>query len=539
MRLTLGTLDVLIVFAAAFPSVCSGTLLTEVEDVRLVLTPQSTELDDVTKFAFVRLFDDAFENFVGMQQSLLRHSEASDELEVEVVSSSIIEQIVDSVFVLGAENVGGGTGEGKARTLLSDLASAKIVSSLALTLSTSASLSFNDGMERPNLSEYMKDFFSEASDTDTAFLHAARHIHDGHGHYPLEGLVDIGVGQSKTFPSPYSYLDREAETRANTLDNLIGNDFIISSIVNGNVDGTQQKISEPGKFTWVTLTLIGACVSLLMAVGLLVVILRKSDKAPFKRPEITTSEGASTVKGKAEKYFHRNAPTSVRMNRNDPLPQTSPISFQGDSYTPQNTQRRGGLRPEGVATPSGKSRPTGKNSGMMNYCDEGNCDNDRAVKSSWKDTFAALTGLGVLKPFDSAETDQDKKDNSGTGDEDSQGNAIPKLDLPPKQQRKQKLSTQCETIKTSPATRFQQRRQKAKSRFNRSVVMKESTSTSPHKPQTPRRHGQRTSVVDDLLGGGHHPVSIIHNAVSPHDGLHLPMSTSDNLYVIPEDDASI
>ena len=99
-------------------------------------------------------------------------------------------------------------------------------------------------------------------------------------------------------------------------------------------------------------------------------------------------------------------------------------------------------------------------------------------------------------------------------DEDSKGNEIPRLSLPPKGQRRHSLAKQ---------------KEEAAQASLRNTSSSSTTTSSHHRSKRSQR-----SAIDALLGSGGRK-----RRSTPKDGRHAIHITSDDLYVIPEDDSSL
>ena len=125
-------------------------------EVKLVLTPASTELTDAAKQSFVSLFDEAMVRYIGLHQSLSHPEDL--EYHVDAVDTAITSQLVESTFLLGS----GTTTRGRSRQLLDGVSTGSIISSLNMELLLSASFVVaagdSTGVEVPDLQEYATDF---------------------------------------------------------------------------------------------------------------------------------------------------------------------------------------------------------------------------------------------------------------------------------------------------------------------------------------------------------------------------------------------
>jgi len=479
------------------------------ESIKLVLTPQPIELTDPVKQSFLSLFDEAMENFVGLQQLLSWH--VSSEVEVEAVSSAIESQTIDSIFVLGA---GSSNTRSHSRGLLDGVSSGTVVSSLNFVLSTAVSLLVDaeDNLDPPNLKKYVVDFFSESGDTSTSFVEAARHIRDENGNYPLADLQTIGVDKSSLYDSPFSYLDNNVqETTSNVPSNRVSGA--------ATQDMNAQPSTPPGEYkgsNWMWFTIAGAGVAVLVITGLTVALVRK------RRREVSSngSTGDRVQQRQQLPVQSCAVPLSV-LNCNVPSP-TSPVSFDLGrdlrtgallhGYVPSGSTHEETEKKERYAvftaaqtaqvpTITGTDTGTSTATGRATPSSAGNVAN----KASWADafsSFARFTGLPGNRSSNAygEEGGQNTMQNMPieSTDEDSKGNEIPKLSLPPKAQRKHSLAKQKEGVMQASVT------------------------------------GSQRSAVDTLLGGSGRK-----KRATPKDGRHALHITSDDLYVIPEDDASL
>ena len=491
------------------------------ESIKLVLTPQSIELTGTAKQSFISLFDEAMENFVGLQQLLSWH--VSSEVEVEAVSSAIESQIIDSIFVLGAAS---SNTRSRSRGLLDGVSSGTVVSSLDVVLSTAVSLLIDaeDNLDPPNLKKYVVDFFSESGDTSTSFVEAARHIRDEKDDYPLAGLQAIGVDKSSLYDSPFSYLDSSVQETMSTSDTNINN--VPSNRVSGaTAQDMNAQTSTPGS-NWLWFTIAGAGVAVLVIAGLAVALVRK------RRREVsldTTGSTGDRVKQRQQLPVQSCAvPLSV-LNCNVPSP-TSPVSFDLGKdlrtgallgYGPSGSTHGEREKTEryavftaaqaaqvptntGTATAAGTSTTSGKGTPIS--------ASNAANKASWADafsSFARFTGLPVNRSSNSCGEEGGQNVPIESTDEDSKGNEIPKLSLPPKTQRRHSLAKQ-------------------KEGFVQASSRSSSSSGSHHMARSQR------SAVDTLLGSSGRK-----KRTTPKDGRHALHITSDDLYVIPEDDAGL
>ena len=494
---------------AAVTSTRHRRLLTSsTENVKLVLTPTHTELTDAAKQSFVALFDEAIVRYIGLQQSLSRHEGL--EHHVESVDTAITSQLVESTFLLGSD--ADSTTRARSRQLLDGVSTGSIVSSLNMELSSSASLvaaaDDNVDVDAPDLKEYITGFFTEDGAIASSFVDAARHIQDEYGRLPLSGLQVIGVGKNAMYSGPYSYLDNNAASDAATFtssgevtsnaesDRETTRGSIIAGATAANPDiGTQPTSIEANENTsntvhwmWVAIAAGGVAAIAVAALFVAVAVLRRKNKKLRARKVDVQNQRNTTVQ--QQKSTHA-VPLSV-LNCNGSLPSASPMSFDGP---------RGGAGKLNGSNYASHSSSNEKNDIPRYEISEDQKLNDRrpaplithndnevtTPRSTWVEPFLSIArsaGFGnVVQPKEST-------------DEDSKGNEIPKLALPPREFRKNSLAQQKETSSMNTSTRSR-------------------------------------SAVEDLLGNKK-------GRVTPKDGRHtLHTNRADDLYVIPEDDQSI
>lgn len=199
-----------------------------VEKPKLILTPQSDELSEVAEKAFVALLDQALFNYAQLSQSLAVNN-GMPEQKISNVSSRLQSQMVNSVFVLGAadayQNLVGGnrarsllrgdtniSQPNTQRTLEADPAGA-IVSSLELSISMSFNLGETEpeAFSVPSPNTYLEDFFAVDSATSTSFISAAQEIRDEFGRKPLSRLRYIGIGEAVLWKTPYAFIEEKSQ----------------------------------------------------------------------------------------------------------------------------------------------------------------------------------------------------------------------------------------------------------------------------------------------------------------------------------------
>lgn len=497
-----GRLLVPLIFLGAVTSARHRRLLTSsTENVDLVLTPTNMELTDAAKQSFVALFDEAMVRYIGLQQSLSRHE--GQEYHVDSLDTAITSQLVESTFLLGSV-----TTRARSRKLLDGVSTGSIASSLNMELSSSASLVVaaddNADVDLPDLKEYIVGFFAEDGVIASSFVDAARHIQDEYGRMPLSGLQVIGVGKNAMYDDPYSYLGKDAANEATTFpssaeatNNADSNgetkrDSIIASATSPGI-GTHpiqayEDSSDTVHWMWVAIAAGGVATIALAGLFIAVAVLRRKNKQVRGSEVRVQSQGNAAVQ--QQKQSHA-VPLSV-LNCNGSLPSASPMSFDGP---------RGGtgkLIGSNYASHSSSNEKTDipryEISEEQNQLDGRrpaplvtNKDNEATTpRSTWAEPFLSIArsaGFGnVVQPKDFT-------------DEDSKGNEIPKLALPPREFRKTSLAQQKEASSMNTSTRSR-------------------------------------SAVEDLLGNK--------KRVTPKDGRHtLHTNRADDLYVIPEDDASL
>ena len=489
----------------------TAAVSTSAENVKLVLTPTHTELTDAAKQSFVALFDEAMVRYIGLQQSLSQHEGL--EHHVESVDTAITSQLVESTFLLASADAGSTTrarARSRSRQLLEGVSTGSIVSSLNMELSSSASLvaaaDDNVDVDAPDLKEYITGFFTEDGAIASSFVDAARHIQDEYGRLPLSGLQVIGVGKNAMYSGPYSYLDNNAASDAATFTSSAGvtnnaesdrettRGSIIAGATAANPDiGTQpieanEDTSNTVHWMWVAIAAGGVAAIAVAALFVAVAVLRRKNKKLRARKVDVQNQRNTTVQ--QQKSTHA-VPLSV-LNCNGSLPSASPMSFDGP---------RGGAGKLNGSNYASHSSSNEKNDIPRYEISEEQKLNDRrpaplmthndnevtTPRSTWVEPFLSIArsaGFGnVVQPKEST-------------DEDSKGNEIPKLALPPREFRKNSLAQQKETSSMNTSTRSR-------------------------------------SAVEDLLGNKK-------GRVTPKDGRHtLHTNRADDLYVIPEDDQSI
>lgn len=200
-----------------------------VTNTKLVLTPQSNGLSEAATSSLVTLLDQTLFNYAQLTQSL-SVGRGLPERKISHVSSRKRSQMIDSVFVLGASDAYQTlVGETRARTLLrgdkeayqpsgqrsqaDDSPAGVIVSSLELDLSTSFALEETEAaaFSVPDATSYIHDFFAIDSTTGASFVNAAKEIVDEYGQKPLSGLRYIGVGDNILWSNPYTFIDEQSQ----------------------------------------------------------------------------------------------------------------------------------------------------------------------------------------------------------------------------------------------------------------------------------------------------------------------------------------
>lgn len=480
------------------------------ENMKLVLTPTHVELTDAAKQSFVTLFDEAMVRYIGLQQSLSRHEGL--EYHVDSVDTAITSQLVESTFLLGSD--AGSTTRGR-RQLLEGVTTGSIVSSLNMQLSSSASLVVaaddNADAELPDLKEYAIGFFAGDGAMASSFVDAARHIQDEYGRLPLSGLQVIGVGENAMYGGPYSYLGSDAPAPANepttfTFDAEAKNnadsdrEIVRGSIIAGvtspdiGTEPTQANEERSDSVHWMWVLITAGGVALVAFVGLFIAVaVRRRKKTQVRENEVEVEKQRNISPNMQQKQPNA-VPLSV-LNCNYSFPSASPMSFDGP--------RSGAGRLNGSKYASNSASHENNGSGYAKGLEEQNQLEDRrpeplvtngdnevtTPRSTWAEpflSFARSAGLsGMVQPKEST-------------DEDSKGNEIPKLSLPPREFRKNFLSQQKESTCVSTRSR---------------------------------------SAVEELIGN---VGSGKKGRSTPKEERHtLHTNRGEDLYVIPEDDASL
>ena len=440
-------------------------------EVKLVLTPASTELTDAAKQSFVSLFDEAMVRYIGLHQSLSHPEDL--EYHVDAVDTAITSQLVESTFLLGS----GTTTRGRSRQLLDGVSTGSIISSLNMELLLSASFVVaagdSTGVEVPDLHEYATDFFAEDSGIASSFVDACQHILDEYGKKPLSGLQAIGVEKNVVYDGPYSYLDSTAvaaasgdmssTTKVDPTNNAASDrENVRESSIAGAAKATQVSAETSNSIHWMWVVIAGGGVAAIALSSLFVaaIVRRGRIKGVGNEAKGQMQNQRDVTLTSAQQKKTYAVPLSV-LNCNGSLPSASPMSFDGQRAKMLN-----------VPNYAPNSVPLHEK-------------NDRQWAEPFL-SFAKSVGFGDLV--------QGKE----SMDEDSKGNEIPNLALPPMEFRKKNLAQQ-----------------------------KESSSIST----------KNRSAVEELLGNGGTGRK---GRVTPKDGRHsLYTNRGEDLYVIPEDDASL
>ena len=440
-------------------------------EVKLVLTPASTELTDAAKQSFVSLFDEAMVRYIGLHQSLSHPEDL--EYHVDAVDTAITSQLVESTFLLGS----GTTTRGRSRQLLDGVSTGSIISSLNMELLLSASFVVaagdSTGVEVPDLQEYATDFFAEDSGIASSFVDACQHILDEYGKKPLSGLQAIGVEKNVVYDGPYSYLDSTAvaaasgdmtsTTKVDPTNNAASDrENVRESSIAGAAKATQVSAETSNSIHWMWVVIAGGGVAAIALSSLFVaaIVRRGRNKGVGNEAKGQMQNQRDVTLTSAQQKKTYAVPLSV-LNCNGSLPSASPMSFDGQRAKMLN-----------VPNYASNSVPLHEK-------------NDRQWAEPFL-SFAKSVGFG------------DMVQGKESMDEDSKGNEIPNLALPPMEFRKKNLAQQKESASISTKNR---------------------------------------SAVEELLGNGGNGRK---GRVTPKDGRHsLYTNRGEDLYVIPEDDASL
>ena len=440
-------------------------------EVKLVLTPASTELTDAAKQSFVSLFDEAMVRYIGLHQSLSHPEDL--EYHVDAVDTAITSQLVESTFLLGS----GTTTRGRSRQLLDGVSTGSIISSLNMELLLSASFVVaagdSTGVEVPDLQEYATDFFAEDSGIASSFVDACQHILDEYGKKPLSGLQAIGVEKNVVYDGPYSYLDSTAvaaasgdmssTTKVDPTNNAASDrENVRESSIAGAAKATQVSAETSNSIHWMWVVIAGGGVAAIALSSLFVAAIvrrgRNKGVGNEAKGQMQNQRDVTLTSMQQKKTYA--VPLSV-LNCNGSLPSASPMSFDGQRAKMLN-----------VPNYASNSVPLHEK-------------NDRQWAEPFL-SFAKSVGFG------------DMVQGKESMDEDSKGNEIPNLALPPMEFRKKNLAQQKESASISTKNR---------------------------------------SAVEELLGNGGNGRK---GRVTPKDGRHsLYTNRGEDLYVIPEDDASL
>ena len=440
-------------------------------EVKLVLTPASTELTDAAKQSFVSLFDEAMVRYIGLHQSLSHPEDL--EYHVDAVDTAITSQLVESTFLLGS----GTTTRGRSRQLLDGVSTGSIISSLNMELLLSASFVVaagdSTGVEVPDLQEYATDFFAEDSGIASSFVDACQHILDEYGKKPLSGLQAIGVEKNVVYDGPYSYLDSTAvaaasgdmssTTKVDPTNNAASDrENVRESSIAGAAKATQVSAETSNSIHWMWVVIAGGGVAAIALSSLFVAAIvrrgRNKGVGNEAKGQMQNQRDVTLTSMQQKKTYA--VPLSV-LNCNGSLPSASPMSFDGQRAKMLN-----------VPNYASNSVPLHEK-------------NDRQWAEPFL-SFAKSVGFG------------DMVQGKESMDEDSKGNEIPNLALPPREFRKKNLAQQKESASISTKNR---------------------------------------SAVEELLGNGGNGRK---GRVTPKDGRHsLYTNRGEDLYVIPEDDASL
>ena len=440
-------------------------------ELKLVLTPASTELTDAAKQSFVSLFDEAMVRYIGLHQSLSHPEDL--EYHVDAVDTAITSQLVESTFLLGS----GTTTRGRSRQLLDGVSTGSIISSLNMELLLSASFVVaagdSTGVEVPDLQEYATDFFAEDSGIASSFVDACQHILDEYGKKPLSGLQAIGVEKNVVYDGPYSYLDSTAvaaasgdmtsTTKVDPTNNAASDrENVRESSIAGAAKATQVSAETSNSIHWMWVVIAGGGVAAIALSSLFVaaIVRRGRNKGVGNEAKGQMQNQRDVTLTSAQQKKTYAVPLSV-LNCNGSLPSASPMSFDGQRAKMLN-----------VPNYASNSVPLHEK-------------NDRQWAEPFL-SFAKSVGFG------------DMVQGKESMDEDSKGNEIPNLALPPMEFRKKNLAQQKESASISTKNR---------------------------------------SAVEELLGNGGNGRK---GRVTPKDGRHsLYTNRGEDLYVIPEDDASL
>ena len=440
-------------------------------EVKLVLTPASTELTDAAKQSFVSLFDEAMVRYIGLHQSLSHPEDL--EYHVDAVDTAITSQLVESTFLLGS----GTTTRGRSRQLLDGVSTGSIISSLNMELLLSASFVVaagdSTGVEVPDLQEYATDFFAEDSGIASSFVDACQHILDEYGKKPLSGLQAIGVEKNVVYDGPYSYLDSTAvaaasgdmtsTTKVDPTNNAASDrENVRESSIAGAAKATQVSAETSNSIHWMWVVIAGGGVAAIALSSLFVaaIVRRGRNKGVGNEAKGQMQNQRDVTLTSAQQKKKYAVPLSV-LNCNGSLPSASPVSFDG---------------------------PRAKMLNVPNYAPNSvplHEKNDRQWAEPFL-SFAKSVGFG------------DMVQGEESMDEDSKGNEIPNLALPPREFRKKNLAQHKESASNNTKNR---------------------------------------SAEEELLGNGG---NCRKGRVTPKDGRHsLYTNRGEDLYVIPEDDASL
>jgi len=463
-------------------------------ELKLVLTPASTELTDAAKQSFVSLFDEAMVRYIGLHQSLSHPEDL--EYHVDAVDTAITSQLVESTFLLGS----GTTTRGRSRQLLDGVSTGSIISSLNMELLLSASFVVaagdSTGVEVPDLQEYATDFFAEDSGIASSFVDACQHILDEYGKKPLSGLQAIGVEKNVVYDGPYSYLDSTAvaaasgdmssTTKVDPTNNAASDrENVRESSIAGAAKATQVGAETSNSIHWMWVVIAGGGVAAIALSSLFVaaIVRRGRNKGVGNEAKGQMQNQRDVTLTSAQQKKTYAVPLSV-LNCNGSLPSASPMSFDG--------QRAKMLNGPNYASNSVPLHEKNDRQRHAVWSEEQVQLEDNEVttpRSTWTEpflSFAKSVGFG------------DMVQGKESMDEDSKGNEIPNLALPPREFRKKNLAQQKESASISTKNR---------------------------------------SAVEELLGNGGNGRK---GRVTPKDGRHsLYTNRGEDLYVIPEDDASL